>query len=68
MPCLKPGGEGQWEKLCGSRWTGGCCKLVPSHVMLSLSEVTREVALLLLPYGHRIRWMRTHSCKHIRLR
>ena len=32
LPCLKPGGEGQWEKLCGSRWTGGCRKLVPSHV------------------------------------
>ena len=43
-------------------------KLVPSHVMPSLSEVTREVASRLRQYGHRVRWMRTHSGEHIRLR
>ena len=40
-------------------------KLVPSHVMSSLSEVTREAASQMWQYGHRVRWMRTHSGEHI---
>ena len=40
-------------------------KLVPSHVMSSLSEVTREAASQMWQYGHRVRWMRTHSGERI---
>ena len=40
------------------------CKLVPSHVMPSLSEVSREAASQMLQYCPRVRSMRTH----IRLR
>ena len=43
-------------------------KLVPSHVMPPLSEVTREAASQMLQYCHRVRWMRTHSGEHIHLR
>ena len=40
-------------------------KLVPSHVMSSLSEVTREATSQMWQYGHRVRWMRTHSGERI---